>query len=149
MTNALYSGGGGRINPIDDLATALAALDEIVEQGEGATHVQVWDGDRGMFHPEREQVAHYYRFQELKIGRSYRRGDTPQSGPSGGALAVDWDGVRPMRSNPQTADHAPDSPIRTALEEFNHAYCAMLHLLEQAFGGEPEILARAIGAGTA
>jgi Ferritin-like len=80
VTNALYTGGGGRIIPVHDLSTALAALDEIVEQGEGATHRQVWDGDRDVFHPERDQVAHYYRFQELKIGRRYRRGDTPRSG---------------------------------------------------------------------
>jgi hypothetical protein len=33
-----------------------------------------------------------------------------------------------------------------AQDEFNHAYCAMLHLLEQAFGGNAEILAAAIGA---
>ena len=146
VTDALYAGGGGRIIPIDDLATALAALDEIVEQGEGATRLQVWDADRDVFHPEREQVAHYYRFQELKIGRRYRRGDTPRSGPSGDALAIDWGGVRPMHRNPRTADHAPGSPIRIAPEEFNHAYCAILHLLEQAFGGNPEILAAAIGA---
>jgi hypothetical protein len=51
-----------------------------------------------------------------------------------------------MRSNPRTADHAPGSPIRTAQEEFNDSYCALLHQLEQAFGGNPEILATAIGA---
>ena len=37
--------GGGRIVAVNGLATALAALDEIVEQGEGAAHVEVWDGD--------------------------------------------------------------------------------------------------------
>ena len=53
------------------------------EQGEGAAHVEVWDGDHDDIHPDRDQVAHYYRFQELKPGRRYRRGDTPQSGPTG------------------------------------------------------------------
>ncbi len=51
-----------------------------------------------------------------------------------------------MRSNPRTAGHALGSPIRTVQEEFNDAYCAILHLLEQAFGGNPEIIAAAIGA---
>jgi hypothetical protein len=115
-----------------------------VEQGEGATRLQVWDGDCDVFHPEREQVAHYFRFQELKIGRRYRRGDTPRSGPSGDALAVDWESVLPMRTNPRTADRAPHSSIRMAQEEFNRAYCSVLQLLERAFGGTPEIVGAAI-----
>lgn len=69
LTGGVIPGSGGRIVAIDSLATALAALEEIVEQGEGAAHIEVWDGDRDMFHHEREQVAHYYRFQELKLGR--------------------------------------------------------------------------------
>jgi CDGSH-type Zn-finger protein len=145
VTDALFPG-GRRVIAVDSLATALAALQEIVEQGEGAARRQVWDGDRDMFHPEREEVAHYYRFQQLKFGRRYRRGDTPQSGPTGDAISVDWDGVRPMRRNPRTTDHAPGSPIRIAQEEFNHTYCAVLHLLEQAFNGSPRMLAVATGA---
>ena len=78
--------GSGRIVPVYDLASALAAIDEIEEQGEGLKHAEVWDGDRDMFHPEREEVAHYFRFMEIKQGRSYQRGDTPASGPSGACL---------------------------------------------------------------
>jgi hypothetical protein len=51
-----------------------------------------------------------------------------------------------MRSNPRTADHAPGSPIRRAQEEFNRTYCTILHLLERAFDGSPQILGTAIGA---
>jgi hypothetical protein len=145
VTDAFYSG-GGRIITVENLATALAALEEIVEQGEGADHLHVWDGDRDVFHPEREQVAHYYRIQQLKLGRRYRCGDTSRSGPTGEPILVDWDGVRPMRSNPRTTDHAPDGPIRRAQEEFNRAYCTLLHMLERAFDGSPQILETAIGA---
>jgi hypothetical protein len=137
--------GGGRIIAIHGLDTALAALDEIVEQGEGAGHVEVWDGDHDDVHPDREQVGHYYRFQELKLGRRYRCGDTPQSGPTGDAISVDWNGVRPMRGNPRTCDHAPGSGIRTAQEQFNASYCAILRLLDQAFNGSPQTLGPAIG----
>jgi hypothetical protein len=145
VREALFGDAGGRVVAIDNLAAAIAALKEIVEQGEGADHRQVWDGDRDMFHPEREQVAHYYRLQELKLCRRYRRGDTPQSGPTGDAIAVDWDGVWPMRSNPRTTDHAPRSPIGEAQGHFNHAYSAMLQLLDQAFNGSPHLLKAAIG----
>lgn len=137
--------GGGRIIAIDSLPTALAALEEIVEQGEGADPLQVWDGDHDSSHPEREQVSHYCRFQELKLGRCFRSGDTPLSGPTGDPISIDWKGVRPMRSNPRTSDHAPGSPIRTAQEEFNHAYCALLRHLDQAFNGNPQMLTAAIG----
>ena len=82
--------GSGRIIPVYDLASALAAIDEIEEQGEGLKHAEVWDGDRDMFHPEREEVAHYFRFIEIARGRSFQRGDTPASGPSGPAFDVDW-----------------------------------------------------------
>jgi CDGSH-type Zn-finger protein len=50
-----------------------------------------------------------------------------------------------MRRNPRTADHAPGSAIRVAQEEFNHSYCAVLHLLEEAFNGSPRMLAVATG----
>jgi len=137
--------GGGRIIAINDLATALSALNEIVEQGEGACHIEVWDGDRDDVHPHREQVAHYYRFQELKVGRRYRCGDTPQSGPTGDTISIDWNGVRPMRPNPRTSDHAPGSAIRTAQEQFNDSYCAILRMLDQAFNGGRQTLRTAIG----
>ena len=69
ITDELYYGGSGRIIAVSDLASALAALEEIVEQGEGLQHHEIWDGDRDMFHPEREEVAHYFRFNELVVGR--------------------------------------------------------------------------------
>ncbi|MFF3441146.1 ferritin-like protein [Streptosporangium sp. NPDC002721] len=135
----------GRLVAVRDLASALAALEEIVEQGEGMAHAEVWDGDQDVLHPGREEVAHYYRFEELRVGRRYRRGDTPRSGPTGAAIPMDLAGVRPMRRNPRLSDHAPGSPIRIAQERFNHTYCAVLHQLEQAFNGSPETLTVATG----
>jgi hypothetical protein len=134
----------GRVNRVDDLDTALAALQEIVEQGEGTARGEVWDGDQDIFHPDRDAVAHYYRFQELKLGWRYRRGDTPQSGPTGEALSLDFGGVRPMRRNPRLADHPLNSPIRAAQQEFNHTYSTLLQSLDQAFNGWPKTLGPAI-----
>ncbi|HSF19404.1 MAG TPA: ferritin-like protein [Vicinamibacteria bacterium] len=146
QVNDEFYSGGGRIITVENLATALAALDEIVDQGEGAGHSPVWDGDHDVLHPERGHVAHYYRFQQLKLGRRCRCGDTPRTGPTGEPILVDWDGVRPMRSNPRTTDHDPGSAIRRAQEEFNGAYCAILQLLEQVFDGMPLVLGTAIDA---
>ena len=115
-----YSG-GGRIVAVDDLASALAAIDEIEEQGEGLKHAEVWDGDRDMFHPERDEVAHYFRFQEIVRGRSYQRGDTPASGPTGAGFEVDWSAVYPMRPNPRSQDFHGGSAIVEKLGAFNLA----------------------------
>ncbi|WP_231648435.1 ferritin-like domain-containing protein [Saccharothrix sp. NRRL B-16348] len=138
-------GGGGQVIAVRDLRSALAALAEIVEQGEGAARTDVWDGDHDVFHPEREEVAHYYRFQELRLGRRYRTGDTPRSGPTGEEITVDFDGVLPMRHNPRTADHPAGSAVRLAQEEFNHTYCTLLHLLEETFNGSPSLMRVATG----
>jgi hypothetical protein len=138
-------GGGGRVIPVHDLKSALAALAEIIEQGEGAARTDVWDGDVDVFHPERDEVAHFYRFQELRFGRRYQAGDTPQSGPTGEAITVDFDAVLPMRRNPQSTDHPEGSPIRAAQQEFDQTYCLLLYLLEQAFNGDPSQLRDSIG----
>ncbi|MGW5154812.1 ferritin-like domain-containing protein [Nonomuraea wenchangensis] len=129
VSGAHFRHTGGRLVAVTDLASALDALEEIVEQGEGTARGEVWDGDQ-------DEVAHYYRFMELKLGRRYRRGDTPESGPTGEKLSVDLTGVFPMTPNP--AD-------RAAQEEFDHTYCAILHLLELAFNGSPRMLAVATG----
>ena len=50
-----------------------------------------------------------------------------------------------MRTNPRTSDHLPDGPIRLAQEDFNHSYCGLLQLLEQAFNGAPQRLGATIG----
>ena len=140
-----FYGGAGRIVVVTDLPTALQALDEIVEQGEGTAHHDVWDGDHDMFHPDRAEVGHYYRFLELQTGRRFRPGDTPATGPTGDLVHIDWDGVHPMPSNPRSTDHPPGSTVRVAQDDFNHTYSALLHLLERAFNGSPRLLSVATG----
>jgi hypothetical protein len=66
VTDQHFYSGGGRIIAVN-LTTAFAAVDETVEQGEGTNHVQVWDGDRDVLHPQRDQVTHYYRFRNSNL----------------------------------------------------------------------------------
>lgn len=146
VTGAAYYGGSGELIEVRDLASALRALGEIVEQGEGMEHQAVWDGDRDMFHPESEDVAHYFRFNEIALGRRHRAGDSPQSGPTGARFLVDWDGVHNMRANPRSDEYPADSEARAGMVAFNRSYCGVLHLLEQCFNGSPRLLAVATGA---
>jgi CDGSH-type Zn-finger protein len=128
---------GGRVVAVYDLASARVAVDEIEEQGEGLKHAEIWDGDRDMFHPERDEVAHYFRFDQLVKGRRYQRGDTPQSGPTGEVIDVDWDSVYPVVENPRVSTYPAGSPARQKAEEFQRLYCETLRQLELAFNGEP------------
>ncbi|WP_328531378.1 ferritin-like protein [Nocardioides sp. NBC_00368] len=134
--------GSGAIVAVTDLASALDALREIVEQGEGAGHQEVWDGDHDMFHPDRDEVGHYFRIEELRLGRRYRRGDTPLSGPSGPPIEVDWTGVRPMQANPTAAE--TDTPVRDAQDDFNLLYSDLLGALDRTFNGRPNTLGASV-----
>jgi CDGSH-type Zn-finger protein/ferredoxin len=146
VTDALYYGGGGRIIAVGDLESARKALGEIVSQGEGVDHQSILDGDKDMFHPQRDEIAHYFRFEQLLLGRAFRRGDTPSSGPTGEPVSVDWGAVYPMPVNPKSADCPPGTKTRDAIDCFNGAYCNLLQLLERTFNGLPMLLKNATGA---
>ncbi|MGH9019559.1 MAG: ferritin-like domain-containing protein [Acidimicrobiales bacterium] len=138
--------GDGPIVVVSDLASALRALNEIEEQGEGLHHDEVWSGERDIFHPERDEVAHYFRLCEIVHGRLYQRGDTPQSGPSGERFSVDWDAVYPMRDNPSTSDYPEGSPERELMLAFNRLYTNVLGQLHGAFNGAPATIGPVVGA---
>ena len=70
----------------------LRALKEVTDEGEGLNHT-IWDGDKS------QELAHYFRFAELRAQRRYPPEDTEASGPSGPELPVDFDAVAPMRPN--------------------------------------------------
>lgn len=124
-----YSGGGG-LTTVTDLASAKAALDLIAEQGEGVS---------GAIFDEDGEIAHYYRFQQLVLGRYYEPGDAPGA-PSGGPVPVDWDAVFPIRTDARVADYPQGSELRAAAEAFNRGYASFLALVTRAFDGEPRLL---------
>ena len=137
--------GSGRIVPVTGLESALAAINEIMHQGEGFNFDTVWDGDHNMFHHEREEVGHYFRLHELLEGRRYRKGDTPRSGPTGEQIDVDWGAVYKPANNPRLSDYDPKSEIGARMHMFSRRYREILQLLERGFNGEPECVARSVG----
>lgn len=137
--------GSGRIIAVTDLNSALEALEEIIDQGEGLDHGSIWDGDKNMFHHERNEVGHYFRLNQIIQGHYYQQGDTPQTGPTGKNFNVDWDAVYNMKSNPRSQDYALGSDVEIAMKKFNIAYSQMLGTMQQAFNGEPEKLYTSIG----
>jgi hypothetical protein len=135
VTPEFYYSGGGEIIPVTDLASARAAIRLISEQGEG---------DGGAIFDYEGEIAHYYRFQQLVLGRYYRPGDVPGS-PGGLPVEVDWEAVYPIKTNARVADYPTGSELRRAAEAFNAEYAGFLALLTQAFRGEPALLNDAMG----
>lgn len=138
VTPDVYDGqDGGQVIVVTDLETALKAIDEIVEQGEGI-HDSIWNGDAVNF-KQQAQVAHYYRFQQILLGRTYTAGDKPNA-PTGATISVDWSQVYNIKPNTKMADLPVDSAAYEALLQFNTAYSNLLNSLHDAFNGQPSLL---------
>jgi hypothetical protein len=138
-----YYGAGGLI-VVENRVSALKAIEEIKEQGEG-TSQSPFDLDVVIVgdHPGAEP-AHYFRFKELLLGRRYQKGDTVRSGPTGSLIENHFDFVYPIATNPKLSDFEPASPIRIALEAFCDSYGELLSNLESAFNGNRSQLIEAI-----
>lgn len=142
VSEQYYWGGGGKPIIITSLAKAREALEVIIKQGEGGDG-SILDDDEHYF-DQPEEVAHYFRFKEIAVGRHYRAGDKPQDPPSGEPFDVDYTKVFPIKQNSRQDDYAPGSRLATLNETFNRQYSLMLSQLEQAFNGHPSVLYDAI-----
>lgn len=110
------------LRPVTDRAAALAALDDIIEDGEGA--------------PEDRTGSHYDRFRTIREQYAEQ-----------GYFAAS----RPVVRNPQTREHRDADPGGTLLtaepavraaEVFNMAYAATLTVLQQVFSPAGESTAQ-------
>jgi len=128
-----YSGGGHAI-VVTDLESALDALNFIAEQGEGLG---------GGIYDDKAELAHYYRFEQLRLGRYYVKGDQPGQ-PSGPAFDTDWTAVYPVLKNACLADYPEDSEVYHAARAFNDSYADFLAFLTSAFTGQPALLLDAV-----
>jgi hypothetical protein len=126
--------GSGELIRIHDHTTATHAIDEVIDQGEGAD-AGVFDDDASIFGEDGKEPAHYFRFLQLELGRSYRAGDTPATGPTGPRIVVSLEDVNPMRPNATNSDYDEQPEIQALLHTFNCLYGRMLAVLEGAFNG--------------
>jgi Ferritin-like len=133
VTGAYYYAGGGRPTVVHDLKSARAALNEIVEQGEGDMH-SMYDDDG--------DLAHYFRFEEIKYDRAYLPSDDAGR-PSGPPIGVDFARVYPMLVNPRGSDYA-DPELRAASDATNRTWSTLLSEIDAALAGEPQRLLGAV-----
>ncbi|TRV81006.1 hypothetical protein FKN01_04490 [Streptomyces sp. 130] len=134
VTPEYFYSGGGDVVVVTGRDSAVAALTLVAEQGEGL-HGGIYDSQ--------DEIAHYYRFQQLKKGRYYQKGDEPDE-PTGPELNVDWSAVYPVKPDVKLADLAGDPEIRAAAEEFNHSYGNFLTSINLAYNGQPDLLLKAV-----
>ena len=128
-----YFSGGGQIYVVDNKKTAIDAIDLISDQGEGYD-MGVYDNDG--------DVSHYYRFQQLLLGKYYEcapEEDKPNF-PTGPALTVDWEAVYPIKCNPKMVDFNKSEELTVAARSFNKTYKDFLAKLNKTFNGEPALL---------
>lgn len=130
-----YYSGGGEIIEVTDLASAQAAIRLISEQGEG---------EGGGIYDNEGELAHYYRFQQLQLGRYYQVGDS-LGNPTGPDVNVDWDSVYNIKTDARLVDYPSDSAVYAAALNFNTYYNQFLGHITQAFNGQPQMLIEAVG----
>jgi hypothetical protein len=129
-----FYSGGGTVIVVSDLDSACQALRFISAQGEGL--------DSGIYDADGE-LAHYYRFRQLQLGRYYQVGDDPDA-PSGPPLNVAWDDVYKVKVSARLADYPAGSELAGVARDFNADYGAFLALLTKAFNGQPGLLQDAV-----
>jgi hypothetical protein len=129
-----YYSGGGEVFGVSDLASARRAINLIAEQGEGLG---------GGIYDDETELAHYYRFEQIFLGRYYNPHDKPDA-PTGPELAIDWDAVYPIKTNARLEDFPEGSELHAAASEFNRIYADFLALITRAYNGAPELLLEAV-----
>jgi hypothetical protein len=134
VTSEYYYSGGGKLHPVTDLASALEAIRLITEQGEGL--------ECGIYDHEGE-LSHYYRFDELKRGQYYQKGDQPGR-PTGPTFKVEWEAAYPIKPDVKLADLPAGSELHDMAVAFNKAYARFLDTLTHAYRGEPQRLMEAV-----
>jgi hypothetical protein len=125
---------------VHDVATASAAIEEIVEQGEG-TKFSPTD------HLHDDELAHYYRFAEIVQGKQLvpAPGETPPWRYAGAAIPFDASKVYPAIENPTAKGYPAESAVRHACDTFNYTYTSLLKALHETFNGSPQNLPAAVG----
>ena len=126
----------GTVHIINDTSSAISGIDEIIEQGEGATSLDPKQIDTGMY-------AHFYQFEELVCQKRLKL-DNDSYAFKGPPIIYDELGVYPMIDNPKNDTFQPGSRCYTQARAFHRVYRNLLRVLQKAFNGEPEEITKAV-----
>ena len=140
-----YWKGDGSPIVVHDLVSANEAIETIITQGEGCPD-SIFDVDADYF-GQTQDVAHYFKFKEIKHQRFYQQGVSPFDSPSGEMFDMDYDAVHPIIANPSAKYYQNMPRLARLNRRFNEIYSLMLYQIAEAFNGTSEILYTAINNG--
>jgi len=147
VTPEFYYAGGGRPIVVTNLDSAVRALDEVIDQGEGISP-SMYDGDG--------DLAHFFRLYQIHCNRYYVRsrdeamastaripiaGSYPE--PTGAPVGVSFVDAIPMHPDPVIDDYPPGE-LRDIAIAFSRSYTQLLQTIERALTGEPAALLVAV-----
>ncbi|MCA1185124.1 MULTISPECIES: ferritin-like domain-containing protein [unclassified Saccharopolyspora] len=130
----------GTLYKVTDKRSALLAIYQIIEEGEGSPHDL--DGD-GVLDPD--EFGHYYRFQEIVEGRRLIRNERGAWVFEGAEVPFDPAGVHPVVDDADTYRLPADSPGRRESVACDESYTNMLTALHRVFNGHPDELDDSVG----
>jgi hypothetical protein len=118
--------------PINSVASAIRAIEVIVDQGEGTPSNPEQGG----------KPAHYYRFAQLVYARMLVPDATEPTGwsYSGAPVGIDPSGVWNLLPNAKVADYGVGTRAAFLAEQANRTYTNLLRALDETFNGKPELL---------
>jgi hypothetical protein len=126
----------GQIFPVNNYADAQRAITEIISEGEGSSNAPL---------DFENELAHYYRFEEMYRNQILIKADNPQGYGWGAPLGVDWTAVYPAIADPESHDFSSDPPAaQSAQFACNLAFSQMVDDLNAAFNGASWNLGNAV-----
>jgi hypothetical protein len=123
---------------ITDKRSALLAVYQIVEQGEGSPTDLDHDSTA-------DELGHYYRFEEIVKGRELVKNAKGQWVFEGAEIPFDPDGVHPVVDDADTYRLPADSVGRRESTLCDDAYTNLLTSLNRVVNGHPKELDDAVG----
>jgi hypothetical protein len=125
------------LHPVFRLKDALNAITLIVDQGEGTTTSPAADP---------EELAHYYRFEQIHRGASLNPDPTAPDGYEWGqpAIVLANNGVWPMLDNPPCVPLPEGSQVARVSDQFDATFTSLIDDLQRTFDGAPQALGSAL-----
>jgi rubrerythrin len=116
---------------VTDVASAQAAIQTIIDQGEGTTTSPEENA-------QSDEPAHYYRFSQILAGAMLEPAPskTPPWSYSGAPVLLDAGGVYPLPNDPKAANYPAGSAEAFANDNFNYTYTSLLKALHKLFNGQ-------------
>ena len=125
----------GKVLIVKDHATAIEAVQGIMDQGEGASPL---DPSQGSSTIEPPFLAHFYNFEEIVCQKHLVLNENGRFCYNGDPVPFDPAGVWPMQPNPGKDKIPPGTNCYSAARNFHGAYRALLRKLQEVFDGNTE-----------